>query len=249
VKISIITVCFNSESVIKCCLESVATQKYEDKEHVVIDGGSIDGTISHIKEYRDGISVFLSEKDNGIYDALNKGISLSTGDVIGILHADDFFFNDDVLSEVALIFKAKPYLKAVSGNSLFFKDDTSKITRNYGSRFFRSWMMRFGFMPSHTASFFHKDVFRTIGGYDTSYGSAGDFEFYLRLFKSPLPHLYSDINVTKMREGGLSTSGWSSYWRTTKEIKRALNNQKIFTFWLFVLMRLPIKLVSKYLFR
>ena len=155
-KISIITICLNNEKTIKNTLDSVKNQKFENIEHIVIDGRSKDKTLSIVKQYPN-ISKVISEPDKGIYDALNKGIKISSGDIIGILHADDIFYDNQLVEQISKIFKKNSCIESLSGNVVFFNQKKSNINdRIIRSDRFKPWMLRFGFMPAHTATFFKK---------------------------------------------------------------------------------------------
>jgi glycosyltransferase involved in cell wall biosynthesis len=245
-KFSIITATYNCESIILNALDSINKQTYQNIEHIVIDGCSEDRTLQILKNHKSKISVLISEKDSGIYDALNKGIVNSTGDVIAVLHSDDFFAYDNVVSDVAKIFKNNPKLSIVIGNVEYIDNvKSNKILRTYKSNNFRIWMLRFGFMPAHTASFIRKELFDTVGLYSTKYKIAGDFEFFVR---SLLHHKMQFVVINKvlvcMRAGGVSSSGIGSYWKSTIEIKDALISNNVNSNIIFILVRLPIKWVK-----
>ena len=249
-KVSIITVTLNSEVFIESCLTSVAQQNYNEVEHIIIDGGSTDKTIEIINSNKKKNLIFLSEADKGIYDALNKGIKIATGNIVGILHADDIFSNESVLDEVVKTIKKKK-ADIIFGNVVFF-DPLKKNIKNrvVVSSFFRPWMFRFGFMPAHTATFMRKTVFKKCGLYDDTFKSAGDFELLLRIYLSKEFKIsYFNKVLVYMRTGGLSTSGFESYMRTSKEILKALKKNNIYSNYLFVLLRLPFKQIKKWIFK
>lgn len=249
-KVSLITATYNCDSTISSCLASAAHQTHENIEHIVIDGGSTDQTVSILSEYSSQIAIMLSEKDHGIFDALNKGIIRASGDIIGILHSDDLFNNKDVIANVVEIFKRNPKIPIVSG-SVFYVDQNNlnKIVRLYSSNKFRIWMLRFGFIPAHTATFIRKDIFQKIGLYDSRYSSAGDFEFFVRAFwLYKIPFLTTSQVFVRMRVGGLSSSGLKSYWRSSIEILDALRRHKIYSNFLFLFIRLPLKKFNQFIF-
>lgn len=249
-KVSIITITRNNYSVISRCLASIKSQNYSDIEHIVIDGASIDGTLDILFSESHHIKKLLSEPDRGIYDALNKGIKHATGEVIGILHADDIFFDENTVSQIAEIFKANPSVDMVSGGANYFKLNKKNIVRNYSSIGFRLWMMRFGFMPAHTASFIRKRVYEDFGIYDAGYISAGDFELFVRLmWRNRISYALVDRVLVLMEVGGLSTSGIKSFARSTKEILKALKQNGFYSNCLFVVARLPIKFIQGKIFR
>ena len=181
-KVSIITVTLNSEVFIESCIKSVAKQNYGEVEHIIIDGGSTDKTIDIINSNKNKNLIILSEADKGIYDALNKGIKIATGNIVGILHADDIFSNPSVLGEVVKVIREKE-VDIISGDVVFFDPKRKNIkNRVVVSSSFRPWMFRFGFMPAHTATFIRQTVFEKCGLYDDTFKSAGDFEFLLRIY-------------------------------------------------------------------
>lgn len=249
-KISLITATYNCESTIQNCLATVAQQTYENIEHIVIDGGSTDRTLDILSKHQNQLALALSEKDQGIYDALNKGIQRASGDVIGILHSDDFFDNKDVIACVAEIFKRNSNVPMVIGNVAYVDShNTDRVTRLYSSRKFRVWMLRFGFIPAHTATFIRRETYQKVGLYNTRYVSAGDFEFFVRAFwLYKIPFLTVNRVFVRMRIGGLSNSGLKSYWRSSIEILSALNECKIYSNFLFVFIRLPIKKLNQIIF-
>ncbi len=249
-KVSLVTATYNCDSTISCCLASAAHQSYKNIEHIVIDGGSTDKTLNILSQHKLQIAQLISEKDNGIYDALNKGIKRASGDIIGILHSDDFFENNQVIADVVEIFKKKPKISMVIGCAIYVDcNDTGKAIRLYSSQKFRIWMLRFGFIPAHTATFMKKDVYQKIGLYNANYQSAGDFEFFVRAFwLYQIPFLTINKVLVRMRVGGLSSSGARSYWRSSTEILSALRENKIYSNFFFVFIRLPIKKISQILF-
>jgi glycosyltransferase involved in cell wall biosynthesis len=250
-KISIITVAFNNKSVIKDCINSVYKQSYSNIEHIIVDGNSKDGTLDVIQKYKKKNTKIISEPDKGIYDALNKGIKIATGDVIGILHADDVFKNNQVLKQVIKLFKQNIYIDALAGNVVFFNTKKNNIeNRIIRSDIFRPWMLRFGFMPAHTATFIKRSVFKKFGLYDASFKSAGDFEFLLKLILvNKVKFFYLKKTLVRMRTGGVSTSGMQSYTRTSIEILYALRKNGFYSNYLFVLLRLPVKQIGKWIFK
>lgn len=232
-------------------MASVMQQSYNDIEHIIIDGDSKDGTIDLINKYKKNNVKFISEPDKGIYEALNKGIEIATGDIIGVLHADDTFYDNRVLENVISVFKNENHVDALSGSVVFF-DSKKNNTENriIRSQIFKPWMFRFGFMPAHTATFIRQTVFKKCGLYDDTFKSAGDFDFFLRLisvYKVKL--LYFNKILVRMKTGGVSTSGIQSYIRTSDEILKALKKNGVYSNYLLILLRLPIKQINKWIFK
>ena len=153
-KVSIITVCYNSQKTIENTIKSVISQNYKNYEYIIIDGGSTDNTIKIINKYKKNIHIFKSEKDKGIYDAINKGIKNSTGSVISILHSDDIFYNNFTTQKVMSHFKINPKLDCLIGNTIITNNSSKKNIRNYKANFFKKWMLYFGYSPPHPSTFF-----------------------------------------------------------------------------------------------
>lgn len=221
-KISIITVCYNSAATIEKTILSVAGQSYKNIEYLIIDGKSKDNTVEIIKKYEDKITKWISESDRGLYDAMNKGIAMATGDLIGILNSDDVFNNQFVLEEVAN-FHQKNTIDASVGNILQHKENGT-IIRLYSSKNWSPEKLKIGFMPPHPSIFFKRELFHQHGVYDLGFKIGADYELITRFFlKNKITWKYSGITTTAMLVGGLSSSGSSSYKLITKEIQKALN--------------------------
>lgn len=243
-KVSIITVCYNSEKTIEDTIRSVAGQTYKDIEYIIIDGGSTDQTNEIVKKYSDIVSVHISEKDNGLYDAMNKGIKLATGDIVGILNSDDFFVSDYSLAELMNGFFS-PDVDAVYSDLVYVESaNTNKVTRLYSSKIFKKSLIKFGIMLPHPTFYAKKYIYNNYGLYKLNYRVAADFEFIARCVMNNITlHRVPSITV-KMREGGISSSG--ILWRIHQniEIVRACKENGISTNILFVALKLPYKLFS-----
>jgi glycosyltransferase involved in cell wall biosynthesis len=246
VKISIITVCLNSAATIRDAVESVAAQDYAAREYIVVDGGSTDGTVGIVREYGEQVSRLISGPDQGIYDALNKGIAAATGDVIGVLHADDVYETPGVLSAVAGAFAAAPDAEIVFGDLVFVKpDDLGRVVRSYSSKSFRPWRLRFGWMPPHPASFFRRSAYERIGPYAIDLKISSDYEVFVKAFLvHRLKYARIDQVLVRMRAGGLSTSGLGSSLRLNREIVTACRRNGIYTNLPLVLLKTPFKLME-----
>lgn len=245
-KVSIITPCFNSFKTIRSTLDSLESQMYSNVEYIIIDGGSTDGTLEIINEYSSIFTHIVSEPDLGLYDAINKGVDLSSGDVIGILNSDDFYPNRNVINRVVSTFLQNADAKLVLGNVDFVDgSDLGVIVRHYSSFNFSPWKMRFGFMPAMPGTFIRRSVFNKIGKYKMGYKIAADFDFFVRsLIIYKLPYICINKTFVLMRIGGVSTSGMISYYVITKEILRSLKENKVYSNIFFVLIRLPIKFIQ-----
>lgn len=244
-KISIITVCFNSEATIRDTIESVVAQQYGNIEYIVIDGGSSDSTNNIIEEYQDSINYFVSEKDEGIYDAMNKGIRAATGDFVGILNSDDVFAAHDSVGKIASAIQHNDSVDAVYGDLVYVdRWNLDKVVRLYSSKFFRPWKMRFGFMLPHPTFYARSDLFNKLGFYKTNYRVAADFELLSRFLQSGVSTVRIEGTLIKMREGGISSTGL--WWRVHQnlEIVRACKENGIYTNILLVSMKVPFKLAS-----
>jgi glycosyltransferase involved in cell wall biosynthesis len=232
-------------------LNSIASQSFNNIEHIVIDGGSTDGTLECIKQAKNKINYLVSESDNGIYDALNKGIQKATGDIIGILHSDDIYADPNVISEVNIFFESSPNIDIVMGNVLYFDDiKKGRPTRHYRSDLFKPWMLRFGFAPAHTATFIRTSFANRVGPYCTDLNTAGDFEFFVRVFlMKQKNYAYLKRTLVFMRNGGKSNSGVISYLKSSNEIIFALIKNQIYSNWAFILWRLPLKAIGILFFK
>jgi glycosyltransferase involved in cell wall biosynthesis len=225
-KISIITVCYNSESTIEKTFQSVKNQKYKDIEYIVVDGQSTDGTLSLIKKYNNVISKFVSESDKGLYDAMNKGIKMATGELIGILNSDDIFYNDNVIEDVVKYHKSNNLDASVS--DVVYTDVNGKIVRNYSAKKWLPEKLKIGFMPPHAGIFIKKKIFQKFGNYQLDFVIGADYELITRFFLSNnISWNYLNITTTSMLVGGISSSGISSYKLISKEIKKALTRNNV----------------------
>jgi len=246
VKVSIITVCFNSADYIASAIDSVLSQNYSDIEYIVIDGGSTDETINIIRSYT-GIDYFISEPDHGIYDAMNKGISLASGDVIAILNSDDFYLHQNVISQVVQLLVSNPHSQMVlAGVDFVSICDIDSPIREYHSINFSDWKMRFGCMPPHPASFIRRDAYSIVGNYHTCYTTGADFDWFVRaLLVHKLNFIKLDRTLVRMRIGGATTNGIVSYWRSSLDIFHSLKSNGKYSCFLCILIRLPIKFFQK----
>ena len=232
-KISVITATWNSASTLRDTLESVLKQTYPDVEHIVVDGGSTDGTMELVKEYEpryNGRLRYASEPDKGIYDAMNRGIRMATGEVVGILNSDDFYTSDRVLERVAEVMEREK-VDAVYGDVHYVNDGRlEKCVRYYSSKPFRRGWMRLGFMPAHPSFYCRREVYMKYGGFDISYRVAADFENLLRLiFVNKIKTAYIPKDFVTMRTGGASSSGIRSHKQIMKDHLRALKENGIYS--------------------
>lgn len=255
-KISLITACFNSEATIRTAIDSVLSQKGVDVEYIVVDGGSKDGTVDIIKEYADKTLNsqlltpnftfrWLSESDQGMYDAINKGIKMATGDIVGILNADDVLASDDTLAHIVSAFNTDSYplapdssrIDAVYADIRFVREGETveavrkaETVRYCSAKRWRPWMFRFAAMVPHPSFYVRRECFERLGGYSLDYRICADFELELRyLYLAKLKAAYLPECVVVMRMGGMSTSGWRSNLVINREDLRALRSHGIWS--------------------
>lgn len=234
-KISIITVCFNSEQTIKNTLESLFLQSYNNIEYILIDGASTDNTMKIVSGYKDKFNYIISESDKGMYDALNKGIKLSSGDIIGILNSDDEFNDNNLLEIISDRFKMNNKLDAIIGDVAFINKN-KKVVRYYSASKWNPFLFKFGYMPPHPSFYCKRNLFKEYGYYNTDFKIAGDFELLLRfIYVYNINYEYIKYTFVNMKLGGLSTSGLDSLIQINKEILYAfkINNLKTNYFYLY----------------
>ena len=232
-KISIITATYNSEATIADTINSVLSQDYSDIEYLVIDGGSSDATLDIVKANASrfgGRLRWISENDHGIYDAMNKGIRMATGDIVGILNSDDYYTSNDVLSTYANAFRTSK-VDAVYGDIHFIHDgEPDKVTRYYSSKIFSPFWVRFGFMPAHPSLYVRREVYQKIGPYKLDYKIGADFEIVVRMFcVHKIKSKYLNLDFVTMRNGGASTNGFHSHRLLLQEDTRACRENGIYS--------------------
>lgn len=228
-KISVVTPAYNSAATIADTIESVLSQTYANVEHIIVDGASTDDTVEIVKSYESrygGRLRWVSEADGGLYDAMNKGIEMATGDVVGILNSDDFFTSEDVLAVIA---ENMGDVDAVYGDVHYVSpDNLSREVRYYSSRRFRRWHMRFGFMPAHPSFYCRRSVYERMENYDLDFRVAADFDLLLRyIFIGGISSRYIKRDFVTMRTGGASTSGMESHRRILSEHLRSYRKNGI----------------------
>lgn len=206
-KVSVITIVYNNQDFIETCMQSVLSQTYSDIEHIIIDGGSTDGTQKKIEPYKDKLGYYISEKDSGLYDAMNKGIKQAKGDIIGILHSDDIYYDVNSIQKVVDAFK-KSSADLVYANGVFVdKNNIHKVKRIYDAKPYKKKYLNFGWIPLHTTIYVKKEVFEKYGLYNETYSIASDYDISLRWFKEEnIKKYFLNEWVVKMRLGGKSTS-------------------------------------------
>lgn len=229
-KVSIITVTYNSAETLADTIRSVAMQKGVDVEFIIVDGKSKDGTVQVIERHQDKVHCWISEPDKGLYDAINKGLRLATGDIVGVLHSDDFYHREDTLSQVVNAFQEYG-VESVFGDVIFVKpDDLTKTVRYYNSGKFSPEKFKLGIMPAHPTFFTYRSNYQKYGYYRTDYKISADFELLVRfLHTHRLSYYHLPVDLITMRTGGLSTKSWKSNLIINQEDLRACRENGIET--------------------
>jgi len=222
-KISIITVVYNNEKTLETAIQSVLSQTYENIEYIIIDGASTDGTLKIIDKYKDRIATIISEPDAGIYDAMNKGISKATGDVIGILNSDDIYDDEHVINETMTSFANNPNIDMVYGDLVYVKnEDLNKVVRKWNSLKFYKNFFEDGNVPPHPSLFIRANLYKELGHFNLKYKLAADYEFMLRAFKfKGDKSLYLNKLMVRMRLGGATNKSIKNIIKGNKEILSA----------------------------
>jgi glycosyltransferase len=226
-KVTIITVAYNSAATIADTLASVAAQTHSDIEHIVIDGGSTDGTMDIVRRNGTRVARWVSEPDRGIYDAMNKGLALATGDMVGMLNADDVLDDEEAVHRIALA--------AASGSDVVYADlvyvradDLGRVVRRWNSGIFRPWQLRFGWMPPHPTFYVRRALLSEVGHFDTSLRIAADYDFMLRCLCRPdVKVAYVPRVLVRMRTGGVSNASVSSMLRKSREDLRTMRKYAV----------------------
>jgi len=205
-KVSVITSCYNREATIRGAIESVLSQDYPDIEYIVVDGASKDSSLDIVNEYRDRGLNIISEPDHGMYEAINKGIRMATGDIIGLVHSDDFLYDNHVISDVVKTFESTG-ADFVYGDGVYVDcDDTRKLVRNWRGGEYYKWKVRCGWLPLHPTCYIRRDVMMREGLYNEAYKIAADSDLLVRyLYRENLKVHYMKRRIIRMRMGGLST--------------------------------------------
>lgn len=253
-KVSIITVAYNSAETIADTIESVLSQTYRDIDYWIIDGVSKDNTIDIVKEYEaksEGRLHWVSEKDKGIYDAMNKGIAHCTGDVIGILNSDDFFTSHDVIEKMVNAFEANPHTDIIYGDVHFVKEDNlKKCVRYYSGRIFTPALIRFGFIAPHPSFYIRKEIFEQYGVYDPNYKISADYELIARFCHiHRITRKYIHLDFVTMRIGGASTKNIKARILGTEEDLIACKKLGIYSNKLMIYCKYFIKSIESLLIR
>ncbi len=240
-KISIITVCFNSELTIEETINSVSNQSYNNVEHIIIDGNSSDKTLKIINNYKHKIDIIISEKDKGLYYAMNKGIKLAKGDVIGILNSDDLFYSKNTLNNIVKHFKSDNNLKLLYGNILYFNSFNSKVIRLWKSKSYFEKFFDYGNVPPHPSVFAKREIYIN-NNFNTDFKIAADYELLIRLLKKErVKSKFLNEIIVKMRDGGISTNNQNLI-KQNKEVIQSWKINELKIPWYFFILRLINKI-------
>ncbi len=246
-KVSILTVSYNSQKTIEDTIKSVLQQDYPNIEYIIVDGNSSDSTMDTIAKHSSGISKVISEPDKGIYDAMNKGVNLATGDLIGILNSDDFYASDNVISQVVELISKEGTDSLYADLVYVDAENTEKVTRKWVSGKYKHGKFKWGWMPPHPTFFVKKSVYEKFGTFNTELKSAADYEFMLRvLHKEKTSVSYLPKLTVRMRAGGVSNASFKHRIRANKEDRKAweLNGIQPYFFTLFLK---PIRKIFQFL--
>lgn len=228
VKITVITVSYNSAATIADTVRSVASQSHSEVEHLVIDGWSADGTVQMAEAHRHPNLVLSSEPDKGIYDAMNKGLSRATGEVIGFLNADDFYADTNVLARVAKVFEDDPSVEACFGDLVYVSEDNSKIVRYWKSRPYEKGSFALGWCPAHPTFYIRRSALERLGQFDLTYWLAADIEFMMRyLERGAVRSAYIPSVQVRMRVGGVTNQSLRNILQQNREIFHALRKNQV----------------------
>jgi hypothetical protein len=240
-KISIITVCFNSENTIQDTINSVIMQDYNNIEYIIIDGDSTDKTNEIIEKNISNVHKYISEKDHGLYDAINKGIEISTGDIIGILNSDDTYSSTKIISKIAECFSNRDLQLLYA--DIAFVDNNLSLKRIYSSKYWKPNLLKYGFMPAHPTFYCRKELYNKYGLYKLNYKIAADFELIARFFtiNKNLIYMYVPHIFVNMKLGGLSTNSFKSKLIIINEIMNACRTNAIQTNYIFLFSKYFIK--------
>ncbi|RZK12566.1 MAG: glycosyltransferase [Flavobacterium sp.] len=246
-KVSLITVTYNSAKYLQNAIQSVSFQDYPNIEYIVVDGGSSDETLSIINQNSSCISKWISEKDNGMYDAINKGMKMATGDIIGILNSDDMLASNNVISKIVTCFKEQQ-VDSLFGDLLYVDaEETSKIHRFWKGLPYKRSLFNTGWMPAHPTFYVRKEVVDQLGGYQQNYFSASDFEFMTRyLYKHRISSHYLPELIVKMRKGGMSNGNLQKRIRANRRDYLAMKVNNV-PFPFIVSLIKPLRKIPQYL--
>jgi len=249
-KVSIITVVLNNAEYIEACIQSVINQDYENIEYIVIDGGSTDGTIDVIKKYEENINVWISEPDDGIYYAMNKGIKIASGDVIGFLNADDVYYDSDVLEKILSVMKNSDTDACYSDLLYVDNNNLNKVVRYWHSKEFQTGFFKKGWVPAHPTFFARKIIYDTYGTFDLKYKLAADYELMARFLEHHKIRVkYVPMVSVKMRVGGATNKSLANIINQNLEIFEACKKNNIEIFYPYFLMSKFVNRINQFCLR
>ncbi|MEY3984089.1 MAG: hypothetical protein RL160_1648 [Bacteroidota bacterium] len=241
-KVSVITVTYNSAKTLKDTIDSVIAQDHPDMEYIIVDGNSNDGTQEIVQSYGDSVTRFVSERDQGIYDALNKGILMASGDIVALLHSDDVFHHSGVISRVVQEFQSHKMDLLCTAVEVCSWDDLDKITRYCAATVWKPWMFRIGYQPPHPGFFVKREVYTKYGLFNMKYRISADFDLMLRFIKiHRLNTRYRDFITVRMREGGTSNAGFSARMKANAEDHQSLRSHGYFSWLPLIYLKYFIK--------
>ena len=244
-KVTIITVAFNSAKTIEDTIKSVLSQDYPNLEYIIVDGGSSDSTLEIIRSYQDKIAVLISEPDRGMYDAMNKGIAKATGEVIGILNSDDTYMSNTTISELMALMQQRAVDIVYADLIIVDPMDRHKVLRYYDSSYFQPTKFKSGWMPAHPTVFVKRHLYEDFGYFKLDYQIAADYEMLIRLlYVHQASYAYLPKPAVRMRFGGASTANLARNWILNQEIIRACRANGIATSWWMLLGKVPFKVWS-----
>ena len=248
-KISIITVCLNSEKTIEKTIKSILEQNYLNKEIIIIDGKSTDRTLEILNKYSKDIKIIISEKDEGLYHAMNKGIKFSEGEIIAILNSDDVFFDCNVLKNISNYFLNNSGVEIILSDTYIINNlQDKKIIRKYKVKNFKNWHLRFGVSPPHPSSFIRKSVYLKHGLFDLEFKYASDFELLFRfIYNKRIKFSKFNFPTALMSLGGVSNRNFRSVINSSKEINLAIKKNGFYSNLFFILLRLPYKFIQYFI--
>lgn len=242
-KISIIVATFNSANTIKDTLDSIVSQTYDYLEVIIQDGGSTDSTLDIAKSYMDDRFIIIQEEDNGLYDAMNKGISRTTGNIIGILNSDDVFYDSEVLANVVSTFSSNPSIDLTYGDLHYVDQSLSKVIRNWKSSDFKKRFLYTAWQPPHPTVYLRSEVYKRIGKFNTNYSITADFDLMFRAFYVHcLESVYMNKVLIKMRIGGESNKSWTNRFISLRENINIYNKHG---FWYLGVFAIAFRLIGR----
>ena len=237
-KVTIITAVYNGAEHIKSCIESVLNQDYPNIEYILVDGASKDSTLSIINSFGSKIAKVISEPDRGMYDAMNKGLRVATGDIVGILNSDDFYANNQIINKVVESFKSSGADSLYADIAFVSKENLNKTVRYYSSSSFKPWKFRFGYMPAHPSFFLKRQVYEKFGHFKSDYKLCADFDLIVRLYHThKISYVYLPEMIVKMRMGGKSNQSVANIMLLNREILRGCLENGIKTNIIFIYLK------------